>query len=300
MKHMEVPGTRLFVDDRGPTDAIPLLYAHGGPGQGCWDFMASVADRLVDQGVRVIGVDQRGVLRSDPLREAAPIDVPLLIEDFEAVRKHLGIANWFVLGHSAGGGYALDYAIAHPDSVRGAVFDCPSWDCDATDRYRLPVAADLLEATGKQDAAALCRAAANSSERLGFQPEVLTAMQQLGADYMRLFTFDDATRARYTELVKTAPDGLDWTRGLSHMPLVADMYRDRRPELPHLQCPSLLIHGIADLVTPPPMIEAYLKATDGSVATIAEAGHFAFVEQPDEYAGAVASFVIRESRAGRD
>ncbi|WP_446664988.1 alpha/beta fold hydrolase [Flexivirga sp. B27] len=251
---------------------------------------------LVDQGIRVIGIDQRGVLRSDPLPEGAPIDVPSLIDDFEAVRTHLGIPEWFVLGHSAGGGYALDYAVAHPDSIRGAIFDCPAWDCDATDRYRLPVAADLLDEAGKHDAAGVCRNAASSSERLSFQPEVLTAMQQLGPDYMRLFTFGEATRTRYTDLMKTAPDGLDWTRGLSHMPLVADMYEDRTLELSQLHCPSLLIHGVADLVAPPSVIETYRRDTGEAVTTIEQAGHFAFVEQPDEYARAVASFVIQAQR----
>ena len=157
MEHLEINGAQVFVDDRGPADGVPLLYIHGGPGQGCWDFMASVADRLVDEGIRVIGVDQRGVLRSDPLPEGAPVNVPLLIDDFESVRTQLNISSWFVLGHSAGGGYALDYATAHPDSIRGAIFDCPCWDCDATDRYRLPVAADLLAEAGKHEAAATCR-----------------------------------------------------------------------------------------------------------------------------------------------
>lgn len=290
MSVVKVNGIRLFVDDRGPAGGIPLLYAHGGPGQGCWDFMTSVGDRLAEDGIRVIGVDQRGVLRSDPLPERAPIDVPLLIEDFEAVRTHLGLSAWFVLGHSAGGGYALDYAIAHPEVIRGAIFDCPSWDCDATDRHRLPVAADLLDAAGKHDAAAVCRTAANSPQRLEFQPDVIAAMQQLGPDYMRLFTFDETTRARYTELTKDEP-GLDWTRGLSHMPLVADMYRDRTVELRRLHCPSLLVHGVADLVTPPAVIDKYRHRTDGSVITIEQAGHFAFVEQPDDYVQAVASFL---------
>ena len=30
----------LFVDVRGDTGSPPLLFLHGGPGQGCRDFMA--------------------------------------------------------------------------------------------------------------------------------------------------------------------------------------------------------------------------------------------------------------------
>ena len=33
-------GTRLYVDERGPADAPALLYLHGGPGSGSYDFMS--------------------------------------------------------------------------------------------------------------------------------------------------------------------------------------------------------------------------------------------------------------------
>lgn len=69
---MPVNGTRLFVDDRGPHDGVPLLYVHGGPGQSCWDFMSSVGDGLADHGIRVIGVDQRGISHSSNKQLATP------------------------------------------------------------------------------------------------------------------------------------------------------------------------------------------------------------------------------------
>ena len=72
------------------------------------------------------------------------------------------------------------------------------------------------------------------------------------------------------------------------------MYRDRTPELTQLQCRSLLFHGVADLVTPPSVIERYRKDTRGQLSTIDQAGHFAFVEQPDEYVRVVASFIMRD------
>jgi proline iminopeptidase len=121
---LEVHGTRLFVDDRGEHSAPALLYIHGGPGLGCYDFMQCQGDRL-SRTLRVIGVDQRGVLRSDALSPKAPLTVDALIDDFEQVRRQFGIARWSILGHSAGGGYAIDYATRHPDSVSAAIYDCP-------------------------------------------------------------------------------------------------------------------------------------------------------------------------------
>lgn len=290
---VEINGTRLFVDDRGPRDGQPLVYIHGGPGQSCWDFMAAVGDDLAARGLRVIGVDQRGVLRSDVLPDEPPLTVPVLIEDFEQLRESLGLRDWSLLGHSAGGGYALDYCHTRPGSVRAAIFDCPSWDADATDRYRLPIAATLLDAVGKHDAATTCREVERVPGRLSFSTKRLEAMQQLGSDYMRLFTHDDAGRAAYESLASAAPTDLDWSKGESHLPLVEDMYRDRVRTLVQLQCPSMLLHGESDLVTPPQVIDRYRSDVTAAheVVTLERAGHFAWAEQPATYVDAVARFI---------
>lgn len=253
--------------------------------------MTSVGDRLVDRGLRVIGVDQRGVLRSSPLPDVPPLTVQQLIDDFGALRDQLGIPRWSVVGHSAGGGYLLDYALQHPESIAVAVFDCPSWDCDATDRYRLSVAVNLLAAAGKSDAAHICRRAAQSPERLTFDRQVLAAMQELGPDNLRLFTYDENGLTTYLELASQAPTDLDWTRGISHLPLVADLYRDRTPCLAEMTCPSALFVGSKDLVCTPAIINTYRSRAGGEVVVFDRSGHFAYIEQPDEYADRLAEAV---------
>jgi pimeloyl-ACP methyl ester carboxylesterase len=140
---VEVGGTRLFVEDRGDANAPPLLFIHGGPGQGCYDFMRSVGD-LLARRLRIIGVDQRGTLRSDPLPASRALTVELLIADFEELRRALGVSSWAVLGHSAGGHSALRYVTGHAGSVSAAIFDCPCWDADLTERHRLPEVARRL------------------------------------------------------------------------------------------------------------------------------------------------------------
>ncbi|MEU8227088.1 alpha/beta fold hydrolase [Kribbella sp. NPDC048915] len=79
----EVRGTRLYVDQRGPADAQPLLFMHGGPGAGSYDFMTFQGDRLAER-FRLIGVDQRGVQRSDPL--TGPVTEPDLRRPARAVQ----------------------------------------------------------------------------------------------------------------------------------------------------------------------------------------------------------------------
>lgn len=297
MSLVEVNGTRLFVDDRGDRDAPALVMMHGGPGNPCLDFMASVGGLLAGQ-LRVIGVDQRGILRSDPLPASPPLSVRLLVADFEALRLALGIGRWTVLGHSAGAAYALDYVLAHPPAVAAAVFDCPAWDLDLTDRHRLPRVASLLEQAGDRQAAEVCRRLAARPGRLTAADESFAAMQALGEDYLDIFFHDRSGRAACESLLAGA-ENLDWGKSASHLPLLAELYEDRLPRLARLAAlgvPSLLIRGESDLVAPPSVVRAFVASGAGRVHTIAGAGHFPFAEQPGEYADAVSAFVLGESR----
>jgi proline iminopeptidase len=57
---IDVRDTSLYVDRRGAADAPPLLFLHGGPGSGSYDFLSFQGDRLAER-LQVIGVDQRGI-----------------------------------------------------------------------------------------------------------------------------------------------------------------------------------------------------------------------------------------------
>src|SRR5690606_20625831 len=193
--------------------------------------MASVGDLFADAGMRVIGVDQRGVLRSEALPENTEPSIDRIVDDFEGIRRRLGIDSWTVIGHSSGGAYALDYAVNHPERVSGLILDCPALDADATDRHRLPVAAAMLDAGGQGDEAQECRRLARLDRRLTAEDRTWEAMLPLGDRYLDLFLHDATSRSRYERLMSSAAEGLDWTRGMSHLALMTQMYRDRRPLL---------------------------------------------------------------------
>jgi proline iminopeptidase len=294
---LTVNGCRVFVDVRGSDSAPTLLFIHGGPGLGCYDFMHYQGDRL-SRDLRVVGVDQRGVLRSDDLPTDGGPTVEQLVADFEEIRAQLGITRWTVLGHSAGGAYALDYATAHPASVQAAIFDCPCWDCDLTDRNRLPVIAERLTKMGNTTEASRCLALAQKPTRITGEDQTWTLLQALGDSALELFFHDRAGAAEYD---KTLGDsGLSqeqWQRGSSHLPLLTDMYRPRVDKLTSLEQPALLVHGRDDLVVPRVVIEAFSAGVpEASVHTFEHAGHFAYLEEPDEYSRVVTEFVAAHAQ----
>ncbi len=292
-RQVRINGTRIFVDERGDPDAPPLLYIHGGPGQGCYDFMRSQGDRLAER-LRVIGVDQRGTLRSDPLPAYPPLTPDLLVADFEALRARLRIGSWAVLGHSAGAGYALRYVTGYAGAVRAVIFDCPCWDADMTDRHRLPVVARRLEDLGQLADAERCRELAAKASRLTFSDGTKQAMQALGSCYMEQFFRHPDGAADFADLL--AGSGFteeEWQRGNSHWPLLAAMYEPVLGLLPRIRRPSLLLRGQDDLVAAPGMLAAFAAAVPGGVVrTFAESGHFAYLEEPDAYCAVVTEFVL--------
>jgi proline iminopeptidase len=297
-RRIAVRGTTLFVDDRGAEDAPAVLYAHGGPGQSCYDFMQVQGDRLAER-VRLVGVDQRGILRSEPLEPGETVTPEVVVADYEALREALGVESWVLLAASAGAGPGLDYVVAHPEAVHAAVFDCPAWDGDLTERYRLPVAADLLDRYGQPEVAARCRELAAKPDRITHDDDARGLLRALGGHYMDLYFHDRAAAAAF-DRIWAAFDEDDPQRSASHRSLAEDMYTSRLPALASLRVPSLLVRGEHDLVTAPQVVERYLAdAPDARVHTIGGAGHFPSHERPDEYAAVVTEFVTAQQRVSR-
>jgi len=99
---------------RGPA----VVFLHGGPGAGS----APAHRRFFDPAhYRIVVFDQRGAGRSRPLGELRQNTTPLLVEDIERLRRHLGVERWLVFGGSWGSTLALAYAIEHPDRCAGLI-----------------------------------------------------------------------------------------------------------------------------------------------------------------------------------
>ena len=109
---------RLYVDESGTLEGIPILFVHGGPGSGC-EFNSRCFFNPAKY--RIILFDQRGAGRSAPHTELANNTTADLIEDMEKIRDFLGISRWVVFGGGWGATLSLAYAEAHPDRVLGLI-----------------------------------------------------------------------------------------------------------------------------------------------------------------------------------
>jgi 3-oxoadipate enol-lactonase len=110
-KFADVNGARIYYEDEG--SGHPLVLIHGWPmSERMWDGQASV----LKQYFRVIRYDRRGFGRSpaEPWHEGSGgHDVP----DLVALLRYLNVKSAYVLGHSAGGSTAMQFALDYPSQV---------------------------------------------------------------------------------------------------------------------------------------------------------------------------------------
>ncbi|MBD3785457.1 MAG: prolyl aminopeptidase [Sphingomonadales bacterium] len=111
-------GHRLYVEQSGHPNGMPVLVCHGGPGGGCSPAMRRFFDPA---HYRVVMFDQRGCGLSRPHASVTANTTWHLVADIERIRATLGISDWVVFGGSWGATLALIYAEAHPDRVRALV-----------------------------------------------------------------------------------------------------------------------------------------------------------------------------------
>lgn len=107
-------GHRLYVEQCGNPQGIPVVVLHGGPGGGCSPAMRRYFDPAL---YRIVLFDQRGCGRSRPHASVEANTTWHLVADIERIREVLGIARWMVFGGSWGAALALLYAQAHAGRV---------------------------------------------------------------------------------------------------------------------------------------------------------------------------------------
>jgi proline iminopeptidase len=107
-------GHRLYVEQCGNPDGLPVVVLHGGPGGGCSPIMRRFFDPA---GWRIVLFDQRGCGRSRPHASVRGNTTWHLVDDIEHLRRLLGIDRWAVFGGSWGATLALIYAITHRAAV---------------------------------------------------------------------------------------------------------------------------------------------------------------------------------------
>jgi pimeloyl-ACP methyl ester carboxylesterase len=113
--YVDVNGVHMYYEVYG--EGSPLVLLHGGVMTIDLNF-ASLIPALAARHM-VVAVELQGHGRTADTER--PISLAALASDVVGLLDHLGIDRAHVLGHSLGGGVALEMAISHPERVRRVV-----------------------------------------------------------------------------------------------------------------------------------------------------------------------------------
>jgi pimeloyl-ACP methyl ester carboxylesterase len=257
---IDVAGTRVFAANGGrPFDpALPVVaFVHGaGMDHTVWTLQARW---FAHHGRSVLAFDLPGHGRS---QGAALPTIDAMADFLDAALGAAGAATAAVVGHSMGALVALAAAARHPGRIRALGLLGAA--------QRMPVHPKLLEAARRDDPAAVAMIADWAFGRRA----------QLGG-----------ARSPGTWMVGGGVRLLERARpGVLAGDLAACDAFDGAPEAARrVRCPALVVVGGADRMTPAAGGRALADAIPGArLHTVAEAGHMAMIESPDETLAALA------------
>lgn len=109
-------GHKLYWEDWGNPQGVPVISLHGGPGSGFKDSHKALFN---PEKHHVLFFDQRGAGRSTPFASTEHNTTRDLIDDIEKLREMMSFTTAYIAGGSWGSTLSLLYAIAHPEKVKG-------------------------------------------------------------------------------------------------------------------------------------------------------------------------------------
>jgi pimeloyl-ACP methyl ester carboxylesterase len=266
----EVIGRKLVPD--GPTmrERPTLLVLHGGPG---FDHtgLASIFEPLADD-VQLVFLDHRGQGRSDG-DDPADWNLDRWVPDIAAFCEALELEQPMILGQSFGGVVALAAAARYPDRPSKLIVS------SSLAKFRPDRAFPMFERLGGAE------------------------VREVAERHFRELTDETADEFLRVCLPAYNPKPIDpdvIARTRLKLEVGNHFFRnegfdvDLFPELPNIRCPTLVIGGELDPITPVADSQDIAAAIPHAEVRIFEgAGHGVFRDQPEEAVAVIRDFVLR-------
>lgn len=267
-----------------------VIYLHGGPAQGCWDFKYT-AEKL-SLFVNVISFDQRGVCRSARINNADDFTSEMLIDDIEDVRQNLSIEKLTLIGCSYGGQLILRYAEKYPNHVNKLVYVCPSFNFLFSMRNVYKKSIEILKCQNRLEEIKLLKELLNDDDVAKYVVNIATIPDDVRKEVYYVDWTEEAdesiTNNNITEEQKT--------NGTEHQKRVFEentIYNDYLPILTKIEASSLLVVGDHDPICCKIQQDEFLRnSKNGILKIVPNAGHLLYLSNVEEFVGLVRSFLI--------
>ena len=272
-------------------NAPPVVFLHGGPGQGSAHFDALVGPYL-EPSLRMVYFDQRGSGHSDrpPNGEYA---IVTFVEDIEALRQALGVPRIALVGHSFGGLLALEYAARYPEHVSHLVFVSGVWNFPLQCRLRLQRLAELRpDAYSRVRGDTLTDAGARRSD-CDLEFAAFRSGEEQTAYNTALMFPDPAVEQRMDSA--SAAHGVRNTGEISGALFgKGGLLGYNFAAFDRLTMPVLVVAGRHDGAARPEGLRALAQQLPNArFVEYERSGHFVYLDEPERFARELAAFVSR-------
>lgn len=261
----------------------PVIVAHsGGPGIDArtWGELAGI-----DGFATVVVLHPRG----SGLSHDAPDGAYRLADyaaDLDALRRHLGLDDFVLLGWSHGGMVAIQYAATYPRAVsRLVLYSTTAFLGDFVDDIEAAVQTFRDQPWFEDSYAAL------QDEWQGNYQSGAEMSGLLLRELKFYFHEFDERAAAYLESISTYDVRIDSLKAFNadEAPSL-----DLRPRLAQITAPTLVLAGRSDFITTAAMAEEIARLTpDAQLEIFERSGHFAFIEEPERFNRVIKAFVAR-------
>jgi proline iminopeptidase len=270
----------LYWEESGNPDGVPVVYLHGGPGEGAPPSKRQFWD---PDHYRIVLFDQRGALRSTPLADLRNNTTQALVDDIETLREHLGIERWLVTGGSWGTTLALAYGEAYPQRCLGFILrgvflgtsDEIDWFIHGMRRFFPRAHEDFVNLIPEAERTDLLQAYLNrmTGEDESIRMEAIRGWVRYSASCSLLRHDPEGVEEQAADdETSIGMATLDAWYFLNHLFLDEDQLIQNIAAIRHLPC--ALIQGGHDMIATPNSAYRLHKAWPGSVLTLVpDAGH---------------------------
>lgn len=270
-------GLTLSYERRG---SGPLLVCHpGGPGGSAAEFRDFAG---LDDTFELVLLSPRGSHGSDPADDYA---LSSYVADLEALREHLGVEQFDLLGFSHGGTVAIAYAAAFGDRIhRLLLVDTLAVWGDEAEAAMNQLIAKRRDQPWFDDAAKAIEE--EQAGEFSSVEELIANVQRQAPLYFHRWEGNEKTgRELFSDFAHSEP--------LHYFNTVEFQNLDLRPGLRAIEAPTLVVVGDDDMICGPVCADAIVKELpDASLVTIPDSGHFVYVEQPELFRAALTQFLL--------
>ena len=276
-----VPGRHAFEYVAKGTGPATLLVHPGGPGL-TYHYLRGLL-RLASSNLRVILFNPRGVGHSWAPRSASGYTVANLAEDVEAIRRALRIRELHLLGYSAGGFVALEYAHRYPQHLTSLLLCATAGSAEEVQaaNRRMVAAASPRQRTRLRE---LTRAKAFGTK------EYRELCEAIARPFQTRFLRSDppdwkATRlspAVYRAMLCRSGDEFEVSGTVARW--------DGRRYYSRIEAPTAVVVGRYDFFFEA-AVEANERIEPAHLRVLPRSSHMAILEQPREFVGTLREFL---------